>query len=52
MDFVRAAAIAALLAVPWAAAAHDPADHAKQASISTEDRPFGVEGTIVVAAGK
>jgi uncharacterized cupredoxin-like copper-binding protein len=41
--FVRVVT-AAVLALPFAALAHDTADHAKRPSISTEEHPFGVEG--------
>lgn len=41
---ISATAVAALLALPWAALAHDATDHAKRLSISTEELPFGVEG--------
>lgn len=46
IDLVRTALIAALLALPAAAVAHGTADHAKKvnASISTEEHQFGVEG--------
>jgi uncharacterized cupredoxin-like copper-binding protein len=46
IDLVRAAVIAALLALPSAALAHGAADHATKAKapISTDEHPFGVEG--------
>ena len=45
-DFIRAAVVTALLALPATASAHGSADRAKQAmtTISTEEHPFGVQG--------
>jgi uncharacterized cupredoxin-like copper-binding protein len=43
-NLFRTSSIAVLLAMSWAALAYGAAVHAKRTSISTEERPFGVEG--------